>query len=333
MTKSHTFKDTSTDSITTKTSQAVRRMRTYVIIGSIVVIILCLSPFAYVAIALYGTHTENEVTNTMVEKFPYPIAIVNGEWIRYQDYKNNLARDQRMTEYFKDDTTFVSGIGRLPTNEELAAEQLDRMITRVLLEQAVTEFGITVTDEDINTAYQDFILNQVAGDESAIAENLETVYGWTIAEFKAEAVRELVLREELLAYLIATNKSAVNQQSNERIRAVQDVLRDTPNQFADLAKQYSEDGTAVIGGDIDYFERGEMVEEFEEAAFALQEPNQISDIVETEFGYHLIQLVDRKPAEGSTPEHIKVRHILILFSLDDYLAEREAAASVHRLIE
>lgn len=323
----------STEKITQKTSQAVNTMRRYVIGGVVIAILLALSPFVYTAIALYGTNTENEFTNTMVEKFPFPIAIVNSEWISYQEYKENLARDTKMVEYFREDPAYVTEIGRLPSDEELAEEQLSRMITAAILEQAIIEFGITVTDADIDEAYQTFILSQVGGDESAIAENLEDVYGWTIAEFKAEAVRELVLREKLLEYLIDTNKAAVSTKAYERITDVQANLIDTPDQFAQLAMQYSEDGTAQIGGEIDYFERGEMVQEFEDAAFALTEPNQVSDIVETQFGYHLIQFVDRKVAEGTTPEQVKVRHILIRYSLDDYLAEREAAASVKRLME
>ncbi len=323
----------STEKITEATSQAVNRMRRYVMLGIGIAIALALAPFVYTAIALYGTDTENSFTDTMVQKFPFPIAIVNSSWIPYQEYKDNLARDTRMVDYFKDDPTYASEIGRLPTNEELAEEQLNRMITREILEQAVSESGITVSDGDIDEAYQDFILNQADGDESEIAKNLEDVYGWTIAEFKADAVRELVLREKLLEYLIDTNKEAVSAQSYSKISDIHSTLQDTPDQFAQLAMQYSEDGTAAIGGDVGYFKRGDMVQEFEDAAFALTEPNQISDIVETQFGYHIIQLIDRKAADDVNPEQIKVRHILVRYSLADYLKQREADSKVKRLME
>jgi peptidyl-prolyl cis-trans isomerase D len=66
--------------------------------------------------------------------------------------------------------------------------------------------------------------------------------------------------------------------------------------FAALAKKYSQDETnAQQGGDLDYFGRGRMVAAFENAAFALK-PGEISDLVKTEFGYHIIKLTDRKPA-------------------------------------
>jgi peptidyl-prolyl cis-trans isomerase D len=66
--------------------------------------------------------------------------------------------------------------------------------------------------------------------------------------------------------------------------------------FAALAKKYSQDeSNAQQGGDLDYFSRGRMVPAFETAAFALA-PGEISDLVKTEFGYHVIKLTDRKPA-------------------------------------
>jgi peptidyl-prolyl cis-trans isomerase D len=66
--------------------------------------------------------------------------------------------------------------------------------------------------------------------------------------------------------------------------------------FAALAKKYSQDeSNAQQGGDLDYFSRGRMVPEFETVAFALK-PGEMSDLVKTEFGYHVIKLIDRKPA-------------------------------------
>lgn len=66
--------------------------------------------------------------------------------------------------------------------------------------------------------------------------------------------------------------------------------------FAALAKKYSQDeSNAQNGGDLDYFSRGRMVPDFENAAFALK-PGEISNLVKTEFGYHIIKLADRKPA-------------------------------------
>ncbi len=67
--------------------------------------------------------------------------------------------------------------------------------------------------------------------------------------------------------------------------------------FAVLATELSKDpGSAAKGGDLGSFERGRMVPEFDKVAFEMKKPGELSDIVETKFGYHILQLVDKKPA-------------------------------------
>ena len=67
--------------------------------------------------------------------------------------------------------------------------------------------------------------------------------------------------------------------------------------FAALAKEYSADpGSAAKGGDLGLFAKGNMVPEFDEAAFALQKPGELSGLVKTQFGYHILQLEARRPA-------------------------------------
>ncbi len=82
-------------------------------------------------------------------------------------------------------------------------------------------------------------------------------------------------------------------------------LRKSPERFAELAKAKSQDtGSAEKGGDLDYFARGSMVKPFEDAAFAMKKGD-ISDIVESEFGYHIIHLTDIKTPRQRSFEELR----------------------------
>jgi len=76
--------------------------------------------------------------------------------------------------------------------------------------------------------------------------------------------------------------------------------------FAALAKQYSEDGSKDAGGDLDFFGRGAMVKEFEDAAWALQ-PGQVTDLVKTPYGFHIIKLTDKRAASTRTLDEVRAQ--------------------------
>jgi peptidyl-prolyl cis-trans isomerase D len=92
--------------------------------------------------------------------------------------------------------------------------------------------------------------------------------------------------------------------------------------FAELATKFSEDGSAKKGGDLDFFPKGQMVPEFEKVAFSLQ-PGQISDLVKTQFGYHIIKVVEKKPASKRSLEEVKAQ-------IEDQLKQDRAQTEAQR---
>jgi peptidyl-prolyl cis-trans isomerase D len=88
--------------------------------------------------------------------------------------------------------------------------------------------------------------------------------------------------------------------------------------FAELAKKYSEDDSAKNGGDLDYFGKGKMVPEFDQVAFELA-PGQISGLVKTQYGYHIIKVLDKKAATTRTLADVRTQ-------ITDQLAYERAQA-------
>ena len=108
--------------------------------------------------------------------------------------------------------------------------------------------------------------------------------------------------------LIASPKSAPaaeREKAKARAEELLAAVKKAPDSFADLAKKNSQDpGSAANGGDLDFFTRGAMTKAFEDAAFALKKGD-ISPVVETEFGYHIIKVTDVKTPKQRSFEEMK----------------------------
>ena len=101
----------------------------------------------------------------------------------------------------------------------------------------------------------------------------------------------------------AADKAAAKTKADEVLA----LVKKQPGNFAQLAKQYSQDeGSAGQGGDLDYFGKGMMLKPFEEAAYKLKQ-DEISDLVETDFGYHIIRVTGIKPAALKPIEQVKAQ--------------------------
>lgn len=108
--------------------------------------------------------------------------------------------------------------------------------------------------------------------------------------------------------VVAIEPTLTQEEKNILISKLQDIRKriNSESDFEVMARLYSEDpGTAKNGGETGYFTKGVMEPTFENAAFSLTKPGEVSPIIETSFGYHILQLIDRKG------EQVNVRHILV----------------------
>lgn len=106
-----------------------------------------------------------------------------------------------------------------------------------------------------------------------------------------------------------------------RLRDYADRVNRGESEFSTLAILYSEDGSSVRGGELGFMGRGQLVPEYAAVAFNLNDPKKVSKIVETEYGFHIIQLIEKRG------DRINTRHIL----LRPKVADKDLTDAIHRL--
>ena len=203
---------------------------------------------------------------------------------RIQYFTSVLGSKERVESYFIKTIADIKNDLRAPTREKLIAENMQQHIVN----------KIRSTPSEIKAYYKKLAKDSLPD----IPDKYE--------------IQQIVLKP--------TISDAEKERLRDRLREFRDQILNGEKTFNTLAVLYSEDGASSRGGELGYMSKTEMVPEFAEAAFNLK-PGKISKIVETEFGFHIIQLIDRQG------EKINVRHIILQPKVTD--EEREEA--LHRL--
>jgi peptidyl-prolyl cis-trans isomerase C len=235
---------------------------------------------------------------------------------------------------------------------------LDRVILFKLLASEAKVRGITVTPQEVTDRIAQ--IKQQFPSEAEFQKEL-TKRHTTLAQLQEEQKRDLVnaktIEAEVAPKLVVTDqdldafyKGNPDQfKEPESVRASHilfGVAKDaTPaaktatkteaegvlkrvkagEDFAALAKQYSKDpGSAAVGGDLNFFPKGQMVPAFDAAAFSMK-PGDISDLVETEFGYHIIKLTEKRTGRTIPLPEVKDR-------LSEFLKQRKQQELVQQYL-
>lgn len=178
---------------------------------------------------------------------------------------------------------------------------------------------VNLTDADLDTYYQ-ANQKQFQAPESASIEYVVldldsvkktiTLSDSDLKSYYDQNAGQLSGKEERRASHILINapksmSDADRAKAKEKAMALLAQVRKAPDSFADVAKKNSQDpGSAPNGGDLDFFARGAMVKPFEEAVFSMKKGD-ISDLVESDFGYHIIKLTDVKSPKQKSFEELK----------------------------
>ena len=159
--------------------------------------------------------------------------------------------------------------------------------------------------------------DQLRSKVTVTPQEIESYYNSNIQQFQAP---EQVRASHILLKTDGKNEADVRKQAEDVLKQAKAPGAD----FAALAKKYSEDdGSKANGGDLDYFSKGRMVPEFEQAAFSMQ-PGQISDLVKSQFGFHIIKVVDKKAAATRTLDEVRtqIQDTLTAQRVDQQIADR-----------
>lgn len=252
------------------------------------------------------------------------IALVNGQPISMEAYRRELARW----------TAAYSDLGyEVADTSAYQAQVLDLLIERELVRQRAEAEGVVVTDQEVDAELASLI--QEAGEE-----NYQT---WLLANLLTqEEFHELTQLEMLTRRLIGPVEAAIPDVAeqvharhilvNTELEAVEILGRlQAGEDFDALAAEYSLDMTSArVGGDIGWFPRGGLlVSEVEEAAFNLA-PGQLSGVIASPWGYHIVQTLEYDPAR---PIDSDIRQQLLEHAVQAWFDDLQAGADIQILVE
>lgn len=266
------------------------------VVGGLLVLLIVLM------VSFYTFNWQNNFTRSVVKALRLPVALYGAQTISYADYQEDI---DTLNYFYRAQAEENPGVLSVPTESFIQKSVLSRLIREHFTANQAAVYGVSVSQDEIDSEYTSVV--QQAPDEQEVIDTLRSLYNWTPDQFKQKVLYPYLLRFKL-AEKIATDDT-INADTKKQ---AEDVLRQISSgtlSFEDAARQYSADTTASTGGDLGYFSTGAMVPEFETAAFAL-DVDEISNVVQTQYGYHIIKLTERVAATDDAPEQVRASHIL-----------------------
>jgi len=257
------------------------------------------------------------------------VAEVNDKKITKAEYDSKLEDIKKIMKQYYGEEVFESKDGR-KNLKEIKQQLLDELISNEICLQKAKEMGIEVTQERLmeeldalKTLYGGEDQFQKMLEEQNMTEDKlkeELYFQLIIQKLKDKVTENVAVSEDEVKKYYEENKDEFKKPDEIRARHIlvdsreeaEEILKKARSgeDFARLAEKYSQGPSKDRGGDLGYFTRGTMVPEFEKAAFNM-EVGEISDVVKTQFGYHIIKVEDKRtfplPDFEEVKDYIKTR--------------------------
>lgn len=295
----------------------------YVVLILLTLLIIIISIFA---IGLYGFKWQDKLTDKIIRIFPYPVAFVNYKFLRYADFKDDV---DTLVYYYNKMSSLEEEDFLKPSRDELEKLALKRIVRNEYTRQVAKKYKISISKLELEQELEK-IVNQ-SGSREEVEETLKELYNWGVEDLKNKVLYYHLLRAKLQEKLAFDDSLQKNKEAENKAEKVLEEIKREDMTFEALAKKYGEDDTAAQGGKLGYFRKGDMVAEFEEAAFKLA-VGEVSDLVRTQYGFHIIKILDKK-GEGANLQ-LEASHILIKTQdLDEYLNENIKEARIYAFVK
>lgn len=272
-------------------------------IGNVVLIVLGIF-VVVIGIAagmLYGGKMENEYVKVVANIIPLPAAVVEMKLVTMKNVWKELNLVLKTCEQ-------VGGQNCQVTVEDKKSVE-NNLIDEKALDVIAARQKVTLDNARVEEQYKK-IMEQNGG-ETEFLKILQDKFGWNVEDFKKKIYYDLLKKEiedqviekvRAKHILVATAQGANEEEINKAKAKAQEALDKIKagGNFDEIAKEYSADpGTKDKGGDLGFFARGMMVKPFEDTAFKL-EPGQLSELVKTDYGWHIIKVEEKKGSVKSS---------------------------------
>lgn len=301
-----------------KRSMSLVRVVSFGLAGLLVVGIIVLS------VGIYAFHWESSFMGGISRAVPFPALSVNGTWKSYHDYLE--AVDTLDYSLGQPSVLQASGFTKKPTPKELRIMVIDRIAKEEIVRQLAAKQSVTVTKADVDAEVKK--LTDQYGKPADVEAQIRQLYRWDLATFRVKVIEPFLLRQRLQDKI--GSDATLNAERASAAQAILGRLKDGKEDFAAVAKEVNEDSTKSNDGNLGVIGKGELDEALETAAFAMK-PGDLSDVIKTADGYHILKLIEKIPADekSGVEEKVNLAHIFISVKpLDEWLYEQSKASKV-----